>query len=57
MYVLVCLYHGCNILLRTVKAGPLVCYSTKIAKHTDTNVKIEGKQEVIAPQVHIHKVA
>ena len=26
-----------------------VCYSTKIAKHADTNVKIEGKQEVIAP--------
>ena len=30
----------------------LVFYSTKIAKHVDTKL---GKQEVTAPQVHIHK--
>ena len=29
--------------IRTVKAGPLVCCSTKIAKHADKNVKIKGK--------------
>ena len=34
-----------------------MCYSTKIAKHAHTNVQIEGKQEVIAPQAHIHNVA
>ena len=34
-----------------------VCYSTKIAKHAESNIKIEEKQEVIAPQIHTHKVA
>ena len=30
--------------LRPVKAQLLVYYSTKIGKHADTNVSIEGKQ-------------
>ena len=40
--------------LRPVKARLPVYYSTKMDKHTDTNVR--RKQQNTVPQVHIHKV-
>ena len=48
---------GSATILRPIKACSLVFYSTKMGKHADTNVSIEGKQQNTAPQVHIHQVA
>ena len=45
------------LLLRSLKARSPVYYSTKMGKHDDTNVTIEGKQQNTESQVHIHTIA
>ena len=42
-------------MLRSVKAGSDGVYTTKMAKHAGTKVKIEEKYKDTATQTHIYK--